>query len=178
MDLSRALAGTSSFQFRVIQKDGKEVVELHGFIDEESILPSFSSYRTDPVILDLSHLKGIDSEGARVWKSFCRNHSGLAFVLRNMPVAFVQNANFIPDFLPKNCLVESAAVKFACEVCDTEKTEFFQKDNHYTVYPGGFGILAGGTSHTHRNCSCGKGKLMMMESVNKYFDFLSQTKAA
>ena len=175
MDLGKGLAGSSTFHVRVRQENGVEVTELHGFIDEESVLPAFNSYRTDAVVIDLSHLKGLDSDGARVWKSFCRNHEGLKFILRNIPVAFVQNANFLPQFLPKNCSVESAAVKFACEVCDTEKIEFFQKDNHYAVYPGGFGMLAGGTNHDHRNCACGQGKLMMMESVNKYFDFLTQT---
>lgn len=175
MSLSRALAGNAGFQFKVVQHAGHEAVELHGFIDEESTLPAFSSYRTEPVILDLAHLKGLDSEGARVWKAFCRNHEGLRFILKNLPVSFVQNANFLPQFLPKNCTVESAAVRFTCDTCDVERIEFFQKENHYTVYPGGFGLLANATAHTHRNCACGKGKLSMMESATKYFDFLSQT---
>lgn len=175
MNLSRALAGNLRFQFRVEQKDSVEVVEFHGFLDDESILPTFDSYRTEPVVIDLAHLKGLDSEGARLWKLFCRNHAGMKFILRNLPVAFVQNANFLPEFLPKNCTVESAAVKLTCEVCDIEQIVFFQKDNHFTVYPGGFGLLSGGTSHHPRNCSCGRGKLTMMESATRYFDFLSQT---
>ena len=164
----------ASFRWVTTQRGSEEVIEFHGFLDEDAELPAFNSYHAAPVIIDCSKLKGIDSDGARIWKSFCRNHSGLKFILTNIPVSFVQNANFLPEFLPKNCVVQSAAVKLACESCDTEKIEFFEKDNHYAVWPGGFGMLGGGVNH-NRNCSCGQGKLVMMESATKYFDFLNQT---
>jgi hypothetical protein len=171
MELGSSTQSTS-FQWRVLERGGKEVVEFVGFIDEDSELPTFNSYRSTPVIIDCVKLKGLDSEGARVWKTFCRNHSGLKFILQNIPVSFVQNANFLPEFLPKNCTIESAAVKFTCETCDIETVEFFVKDNHYAVWPGGFGMLNLGSQ---RPCSCGKGHLSMMESVTKYFEFLKET---
>ena len=174
MNLTAGSSLDSNFKWARTKRGGDEVFEFHGFLDEDSELPAFNSYREEAVIIDCSHLKGIDSGGARIWKSFCRNHAGLKFILINIPVSFVQNANFLPEFLPKNCVVKSAAVKLACETCDTEKIEFFEKDNHYAVWPGGFGMLGGGASHS-RNCECGGGKLVMMESATKYFDFLSQT---
>lgn len=174
MDFVTSNETASGFRWNAKEVNGVELIEFHGFLDEDAELPAFSSYRDSAVIIDCSKLRGIDSEGARIWKSFCRKHVGLKFILQNIPVSFVQNANFLPEFLPKNCTVQSAAVKFTCEVCDIEKIEFFEKDNHYTVYPGGFGLLMAQGTHS-KNCTCGKGNLTMMESASKYFDFLKET---
>lgn len=111
-------------------------VTLHfdGPFDEDLELSEVKIEPGKKIIMDMAKLALINSCGCRNWVKWIRtigSSTPVEFV--NCPKEFIENANMIDGFVPKNGSINSFSVPYYCEACDNLTTKIFKSDQVKTA---------------------------------------------
>ena len=96
-----------------------------GSIDEDAALDKVKISNRKNVVMDVGKIESINSCGGREWVKWIRAiDAKVEFV--NCSSVFLDYANMIDGFVPKNGVIESFNVPYYCESCDHLSLRMFQ----------------------------------------------------
>lgn len=100
---------------------------IKGKIDEHFNPSLLDTATEDPIIIDLSLLKSINSVGIKNWIIMLENLGEKKVLLRNTPFFFVDQLLMIQE-LKGHSTIESLELPFFCDNCDKEQLMVFQAE--------------------------------------------------
>jgi hypothetical protein len=156
----------------VQKREGKTLmVELIGYIGENSPLFDLSLFKIEKLVIDLGKVSYINSVGIKNWILWSRKiPKECQLTLFRVPPSIVNQINVVAGFLPTHAVVESILVPYYCDTCSKEDTIVYEKGKHYTLTNG----EVKGTVVHPKDIKCGKSECTYTIDIlqSKYFKFI------
>ena len=109
----------SKFEIQLIQKIPKLEIKISGKMDEDANLDKLKVEGFSELNVDLEKVTLINSCGVRTWVNWAKSvPENIPVVVENCPRFFVDNANMVLGFFPKNFLIQTFEVPYLCDACD------------------------------------------------------------
>lgn len=122
----------SRCQVKLMKKNEYQVVEVHGYIDENFSSVTKDIPASDFYLFNFKNLLSINSSGIREWIKYITQYPKAKFILAECPKVFIDQVNMVEGFINKNCQIISFYVPYFSEDNDSEKLLLAQFGKHYT----------------------------------------------
>jgi len=161
-DYLRVLVSGRPFSWQVSFEGGKQIVSLSGVLRGDSDVEPLRSLKGD-VVFRMREFRRVGSDSVQRWIDLVRSVPGAHITLEECPIAFIHQANLIPNLLDRQS-VRSLFAPYACDRCglDEEKLLEVARD------------LDGGKAlkPPAQKCSGCGGPLTFDDLPDQYFSFL------
>lgn len=159
-------------QFSIEMKgsgSGIVVMQLIGALEREKCgLLTVEIQPSDALIVDLSHLTALSSEGAREFRAWSSRLVNAEITFVHCPKFFIDQVNAIAHFIPEHAKVESFYVPYSSSKSGEEEWVLFEKNFAFATVEGQLEITPPAVRDSH-------GNFMSLDvEASKYFQFLSK----
>ncbi len=162
-------------QFKVFSGDTECSVHIEGPINENTIFSQIDLQGAKILILDLEHVRSLNSMGLRNWMLWIRSlKSRSQTFFRNCPRVVVDQMNILQGFLPMGAVVESFFVPYWCSSCEHEENHLATRGRDFME--GTVDTPEGLTLTETRPCPVCSGQMEWDIIPLKYFAFLKYRK--
>lgn len=114
------------FRLQIAKSEGKNVVFLHGVIDEDTVFDEIQKLE-GPIILNFKDVTSVNSCGIRNWVNFLKSLSGSQIYYQECPPLIVRQMNMVPSFVG-HAHVLSVFAPYICDNCEQEKLVLIGED--------------------------------------------------